>query len=93
MIRLAVRCLVTMPFLFVLAAVSATALAAEEHALTLHGEPKYGPDFSHFDYVNPEAPKGGELKLANVQAQHSTVSIPLFFVERRLMAWGWFTTP
>ena len=68
MIRLAARCLVTMPFLFVLAAVSATALAAEEHALTLHGEPKYGPDFSHFDYVNPEAPKGGELKLANVQA-------------------------
>lgn len=33
------------------------------HAIALHGEPKYGPDFEHLDYVNPDAPKGGELKL------------------------------
>ena len=26
------------------------------HALAMHGEPKYGPDFTHFDYVNPDAP-------------------------------------
>jgi microcin C transport system substrate-binding protein len=32
------------------------------HALAMHGEPKYGPDFKHFDYVNPDAPKGGELR-------------------------------
>lgn len=42
--------------------------AAPEHAMALHGEPKYGPDFQHFDYVNPQAPKGGELKMANVAA-------------------------
>ncbi|MFC4260484.1 extracellular solute-binding protein [Marinobacter lacisalsi] len=30
----------------------------------MHGEPAYGPDFSHFKYVNPEAPKGGRLRLA-----------------------------
>tara|TARA_R100000322_G_scaffold45130_3_gene28223 strand:+ start:1229 stop:2929 length:1701 start_codon:yes stop_codon:yes gene_type:complete len=30
----------------------------------MHGELKHGPDFEHFDYVNPDAPKGGELKLA-----------------------------
>ncbi len=30
------------------------------HALAMHGTPKYGPDFSHFDYVNPNALKGGE---------------------------------
>ena len=35
------------------------------HALTLYGEPpKYPSDFSHFDYVNPEAPKGGTLRLS-----------------------------
>ena len=34
------------------------------HAVTAHGTPKYGPDFKHFDYVNPDAPKGGEVKLA-----------------------------
>ena len=34
------------------------------HAIAMHGEPKYGPDFTHFDYVNPEAPKGGTIRLA-----------------------------
>lgn len=33
------------------------------HAVALHGTPKYGPDFKHVDYVNPDAPKGGTLKL------------------------------
>ena len=32
------------------------------HALSLVGEPKYGPDFEHFDWVNPDAPKGGTLR-------------------------------
>ncbi|MGR3539841.1 MAG: extracellular solute-binding protein [Hasllibacter sp.] len=27
---------------------------------------KYGPDFEHFDYVNPDAPKGGEISIATV---------------------------
>ena len=30
----------------------------------MHGEPKYPADFKHFDYVNPLAPKGGDVKLA-----------------------------
>lgn len=33
-----------------------------QHAIALHGSPKYGPDFEHVDYVNPDAPKGGTLK-------------------------------
>jgi microcin C transport system substrate-binding protein len=32
------------------------------HALSLVGGPKYGPDFQHFDWVNPDAPKGGTLR-------------------------------
>lgn len=36
------------------------------HALAMHGAPKYGPDFTHFDYVNPDAPKGGQIRLASV---------------------------
>jgi microcin C transport system substrate-binding protein len=31
------------------------------HAYSLWGEIKYPPGFAHFDYVNPSAPKGGEL--------------------------------
>lgn len=39
------------------------AQAEPRHALTLYGEPpKYPADFKHFDYVNPEAPKGGLLR-------------------------------
>jgi len=34
------------------------------HALALHGAPQYGPDFKHFDYANPDAPKGGAIVLA-----------------------------
>jgi microcin C transport system substrate-binding protein len=36
------------------------ACAAPQHALTLYNEPpKYPANFKHFDYVNPDAPKGG----------------------------------
>lgn len=41
------------------------ASAEPRHALTLYDEPpKYPAGFAHFDYVNPEAPKGGTLRLA-----------------------------
>jgi microcin C transport system substrate-binding protein len=39
--------------------------AAPKHALTLYGEPpRYPADFQHFDYVNPDAPKGGNFRQA-----------------------------
>ena len=31
------------------------------HAMAMHGAPKYPSDFTHFDYVNPNAPKGGVI--------------------------------
>lgn len=43
---------------------SSTALAAPSYCLTLYGECKYKENFKHFDYVNPDAPKGGTVKLA-----------------------------
>jgi microcin C transport system substrate-binding protein len=33
---------------------------------TTLGSPKYPADFAHFDYVNPDAPKGGEISFAAV---------------------------
>ncbi len=36
------------------------------HAMAMHGQPKYGPDFKHFDYVNPNAPKGGTIVLSAI---------------------------
>lgn len=35
------------------------------HAFSLYGTPKYPAGFTHFDYVNSDAPKRGELYLAN----------------------------
>ena len=35
-------------------------------ALALLGEPKYGSDFKYFDWVNPDAPKGGEIHVSAV---------------------------
>ncbi len=43
------------------------------HAITMYGEPpKYPADFTHFDYVNPQAPKGGTLRLAGLNGFDST---------------------
>ncbi len=44
-----------------LAAIAAAA-AAESHGLSLFGELKYPPDFKNFEYVFPNAPKGGTLR-------------------------------
>ena len=46
----------------------ATSLPASADVITAHGistfgELKYGADFQHLDYVNPDAPKGGEISL------------------------------
>ena len=53
---------------FALAGAGLGAAAAEGgysgHGVAMHGTPKYGPDFSHFDYVNPDAPKGGDVRLS-----------------------------
>jgi microcin C transport system substrate-binding protein len=35
--------------------------AEPRHGLSIFGELKYSPDFQHFDYVNPDAPKGGRM--------------------------------
>lgn len=34
------------------------------HGIAMHGAPRYGADFEHFEYANPDAPKGGHVRLA-----------------------------
>jgi peptide/nickel transport system substrate-binding protein/microcin C transport system substrate-binding protein len=41
------------------------------HAFAAYGPPKYGPDFTHFDYVEPRAPKGGTVRLRNPDRRSS----------------------
>jgi microcin C transport system substrate-binding protein len=54
--------------LFCLLLFPSVSFAAVDHAhgIALHGEPKYKADFTQLDYVNPDAPKGGELRQAVV---------------------------
>ncbi|MDC0657608.1 extracellular solute-binding protein [Leisingera sp. SS27] len=58
-------------FGLILALAAATQVRAEEALIKAHGfaefgELKYPQGFDHFDYVNPEAPKGGELSISAV---------------------------
>jgi microcin C transport system substrate-binding protein len=36
------------------------------HALSRVGAVKFPPGFRHFDWVNPDAPKGGSIRLADI---------------------------
>ena len=36
---------------------------AGEHAIAMHGSPLEKDGFAHFSYVNPDAPKGGEVRI------------------------------
>ena len=44
---------------------ASTTTAWAAHGYALWGDLKYPPEFQHFDYVNPKAPKGGELRLVS----------------------------
>lgn len=46
------------------------------HGLSAFGDVKYGPDFSHFDYANPDAPKGGCFTLAPLDGYGIRTRLP-----------------
>ena len=89
------RCRLRILPLLVTLWVSAPGWAADQpapkHGIAMHGEPKYGPDFSHFDYANPGAPKGGTIRLA-VQGTFDSFNPliskgnPLVFIQRPISA-------
>ena len=48
---------------FSLISVGSSAEVSRPHGIALYGDLKYPANFSHFDYVNPDAPKGGDIRL------------------------------
>ena len=65
--RLFVRCCAITTVVLVQPVWSAGTAGASEgpqHAIAMYGDVKYPADFSHFEYVNPDAPKGGTLTLS-----------------------------
>ncbi len=63
MIRLAFA---TIALALAAGAAAAAAEPAWRHGLSLLGQPKYPADFKRFDYVNPDAPRGGLLRLGSL---------------------------
>ncbi len=61
--------LVVLPALFLAKGRPALVAAAREvaaHGIAIYGDLKYGPGFKHFAYANPDALKGGDVKLAAI---------------------------
>ncbi len=58
-----------------------TALSDVTHAISMRGDPKYAATYSNFDYVNPNAPQGGEAKYG---ASGSFDSLNRFSVKGRV---------
>ena len=56
---------VSCPFLLALTVLTGNGPAWAAHGYALWGDLKYPSDFSNFEYVNPAAPKGGELRLVS----------------------------
>ena len=41
-------------------------IAAQTHGLAMHGAPQLSSGFAHYGYANPNAPKGGALRMAQI---------------------------
>ena len=64
---------------FTVAATAATSTLAMEdltgaHALSMFDDVKYGPEFEHFDYADPNAPRGASS--GSPRSGPSTTSTP-----------------
>ena len=56
-----------LPWLLALLLAGWSPAAAEpRHGIAMHGEPLYPSGFDHFAYVNPGAPKGGDMRFAAI---------------------------
>lgn len=80
----------------------AAAARAEEapvprHGIAMHGETRHGPGFRHLGYVDPDAPKGGEIRHAvtgsfdslNPHAVRGRPAPGLGLVQLSLLRQGW----
>jgi peptide/nickel transport system substrate-binding protein len=74
------------------------ASAEPRHGISMYGEPALPPDFVSMPYVNPEAPKGGEIVLGNTGGFDSLNPFVLkgtspwqlpFFTHESLMGRSW----
>ena len=74
--------------LSVLLLLTAPALAESlpaRHGISVFGDLKYKPDFTHFEYANPNAPKGGVIRL---RAIDTFETVNPFILKGRKEGWN-----
>ena len=59
--------------------------ATPSHGISVFGDLKYGPGFKHFGYVNPDAPKGGTIKVWGLDTFET---LNPFILKGRKEAWN-----
>ncbi|MEC9347728.1 MAG: extracellular solute-binding protein [Pseudomonadota bacterium] len=70
--------------LLVAACLTGVAEAEPRHGLSVFGELKYPSDFRHFDWTNPDAPKGGLLRVRDLGTFDS---VNMFVLKGRRPNW------
>ena len=60
---------------------AASADAAPKHGISTFGDLKYPVDFTHFDYVNPDAPKGGRIATIGTAAMDTFDSFNAYILK------------
>ncbi|MBB5222164.1 microcin C transport system substrate-binding protein [Amaricoccus macauensis] len=63
------------------AAASVDAPVITSHGISAFGDLKYPADFRHFDYVNPDAPKGGTMSFRGTGASQTFDSLNNFILK------------
>ena len=53
-------------FLFTLLPITTLQSQEYQHGIAMHGNLKYKKNFKNFDYADPNAPKGGKIKLSSI---------------------------
>ena len=65
----------TLPGTILPGAVSTAAAASTvSHATAIRETPRYPADFTHYDHVNPDAPKGGTVRRASVGSTYDSLN-------------------
>ncbi len=59
----------------------AAAEVTVSHGYSAFGDLKYGPDFTHFDYANPDAPKGGTMSQRQLFGTPTFDSLNAFIIK------------
>ncbi len=70
-----------LPVLAFACALPALADTTISHGISAFGELKYPPDFAQFDYVNPDAPKGGLMSFRGTGASQTFDSLNAFILK------------